>query len=341
MTTLPDFRNPLTINEFKKNKTLIQLKEICVNLNIHTSGTKSVLVDRISLVYLKNIAATILQKVFRGQLVRRCQMKCRGRHRVDNIFVNDCDFYTLEPINNIPINELYFYSEPGKCTDEISIFSRSFHYAFHIPSLFFLLEKTSKLLEIANPYTRHIMPKNIALEIVEILNMSRVLFPNLDISLSKLQKYSKPPIDLQAQTELLLQEKRNLSLNSRIVGLFIDIDILGNYTSCTWFQNLSQGQTIQYWRILYEFWRFRGNILPDVKKLICPYYCPFKTMNLQHDFGRLPPNHEEAQLYCLYAMENLLYMSPEIQYRKLAAMYILTALVRCSPETQRAIPWLS
>jgi hypothetical protein len=48
-------------------------------------------------------------------------------------------------------------------------------------------------------------------------------------------------------------------------GLFIEIDLLGNYTSMSWFMNLNQMQSINLYIIMRENWDYRSEIPSDIK----------------------------------------------------------------------------
>ena len=65
------------------------------------------------------------------------------------------------------------------------------------------------------------------------------------------------------------------NVNLRIERLFMEIDRLGNYTSSSWFQNLSHMQYIRLYRCIYDIWTFRGQINIETRRQICPFYEPF------------------------------------------------------------------
>ena len=151
-----------------------------------------------------------------------------------------------------------------------------------------------------------------------------------------------------------LRTKRATPIHQRIVSLFIEIDMLGNYTQIEWFTSLSLAQTVQYWGSLYDIWLYRARILDETKHNVCPIHDPFFNKHLLRDFQRdhgLSSNSQIMQLqgdnmttaiqeYCLYAMENMVFMSDNNEYRSLGAQYVLMALTLVQPNARMAIPWL-
>ena len=91
------FDNNVQLNKYK----IPQLKEIAKDNKLKISGTKPVLIERITIHFnkIKNIVK--LQSIFRMYLVKMTT-KMRGIALKDvSICVNICDFYTLEPLKNI------------------------------------------------------------------------------------------------------------------------------------------------------------------------------------------------------------------------------------------------
>jgi hypothetical protein len=81
---------------------LPELKKYARDLNIKVSGNKAEVKARIETQIRLIISAIKIQKTFRGHMVLEW-MKLKGTR--ENC-VNDTDFYTLEPLNEIPY--LYF-----------------------------------------------------------------------------------------------------------------------------------------------------------------------------------------------------------------------------------------
>lgn len=121
------------INKLKQ----IELKMMAKYYNLKISGTKTILVLRINDYLKKSEFAIKIQKQVRGYFVR--EMFKLISLKSDKC-VNESDFYSLEPLNEINFYKLFSY------TDE-----KNFTYGFDIQSLMILYCKNGK---INNPYNR-------------------------------------------------------------------------------------------------------------------------------------------------------------------------------------------
>ena len=117
-----------------------ELKTIAKHFKLHVTGTKPILIDRIELFFKKGRAATRIQCVFRGHLIR-FSVRLRGdAFKKRTVCVNDTDFYTLDPLNEIDYHDFYSYKD-----------SSNFIYGFSIGSLITLFKSKGN---ITNPYNR-------------------------------------------------------------------------------------------------------------------------------------------------------------------------------------------
>lgn len=163
-----------TYEQYKKSELHIEkyklpdLKVVAKHYKLHVSGNKPVLVDRILSFFRQTTSAISIQSHFRGNIVR-LQSRLRGVAYSDSSkCVNECDFYTLEPLRDIDHMHLFSY------TDE-----KGFVYGFDMFSLMTLLKKTSKII---NPYNREQIPFEICSSLLRVYNISRILFPHIFIS---------------------------------------------------------------------------------------------------------------------------------------------------------------
>jgi hypothetical protein len=115
-----------------------ELKMIAKYYNLKISGSKTVLKLRIDDYHKKCQYATIIQKNIRCFFVRELFKLIASK---SENFVNESDFYSLEPLNDITFHNLYSY------TDE-----NNFTYGFDIKSIMMLYCKTGKVI---NPYNRN------------------------------------------------------------------------------------------------------------------------------------------------------------------------------------------
>lgn len=332
------------ININLKN-TISELKQFAKQNKLHVSGTKPILIKRIQIFINQRNKVIIIQKNIRGFFVR---LWLYNRNSfLKNPTLNDIDFYTFEPIIKIPYKYYYNYK----------------NHAFSIQSLIMLIYKSiitnhNDEINILNPYNREIIPLNVILDIFRFIRLYNIIFYNNEngcindilegdckdlyeiiYSDCKLKENIIKNIHntiLKKKNLKKIEETRKLEKTQRIINLFMEIDLLGNYTSYTWFNNLSIEQKIIYWNVLYDIWLYRAGILNETKKKICPFYDPFYRKKLEDT-----NSHDVVIDFCLYAMENMVYMSSEEEYRKLGAMYVLTALTNISTEAKRALPWLA
>lgn len=321
-----------------KKYTLIQLKAFAQYYKLHITGTKTVLYDRLIDYFVRGRAAQHIQRVFRGHLVREAvALRAAAAARRGGEPVNETDFYTLEPVRDIPYLEVYGF------TDE-----RAHLFVFHIHSITTLIMRGGGLdNEPVNPYTREKIPDNIILEVLRYIRLQRILWPEIEILHPSLYKFLwkcggggiSVIQKLYTQQQILqkLHDIREKPNTQRAVALFAEIDLLGNYTSADWFLNLSIKEVYFYWNILYDLWLYRAGILADTKMQICPLHAPFEGKNLTQMTDLTYGVVIDATLY---AMENMVYMSDNEEYRKLGCMYVLMALTVVSPEARVAFPYL-
>jgi hypothetical protein len=127
-------------------------------------------------------------------------------------------------------------------------------------------------------------------------------------------------------------------IDNRIQELFMEIDQLGNYSQSSWFSNLSLNECVRFIRYLHQYWTIRGRIPNSTKQKICVLYDPFAqyNINLILSAGSI----DDFKNYCVVIMELLIYCGENIEYRKLGALYVLSALTVVSIHARRAMPWL-
>ena len=120
---------------------LPELKDIARELKLRVSGTKVDLINRILNFRQEQKSAIKIQQASRGWFVREL-FKIKGK-LAPKLCVNEADFYTLDPLNEIPFSEYIEHKD-----------STGVQYGFHMRSLYHLLPKMKKF---DNPYTREDM----------------------------------------------------------------------------------------------------------------------------------------------------------------------------------------
>lgn len=324
----------------EKNK-LPELKDACRKFKLKIGGNKPELIKRITEYFLKSKHAIIIQKYTRLWIVQLF-FKLKGPALFNRkICVNDTDFVTLEPISDIELENFY------SITDK-----QDFTYCFNITSL---IQSFKYHVKKTNPYNRDVFKSSTIYRIKRCYNLSYILFDsfrkvNNKIEFGKYNQYHRPFInrnnpriqnittDMVNRYNMII-ELRNNNMERRIQQLFIEIDLLGNYTSYLWFQNLSYIQYRHLYRILRDLWEVRLNISAQIKFNICPYHTPFGNIFNNNVF----PNdisEYDIKVGCLIVLENLIYCGINIEYRKLGALYALTALTVVSLEARNVYPFL-
>jgi hypothetical protein len=269
---------PITYNNFiggdiDLNVYIIPtLKEVAKSYKIRSSGKKQEIVDRITKFFLQTKASIKIQTCFR-EWIRRYIIRLRGKalHTRD-LCVNDVDFCTMEPIREIKND--YFYSFTDK---------QNITYGFDITSLVEMFKRNNKL----NPYTREPWSTSHMNNIITLYNLCFILcegFSKMNIPYTKdktttinnRNRRQSIRLDYNPVTRPITREEdlirytnianiRNHSIDNRINELFIEIDLLGNYTNREWFDNLELRDYIRLYRKLYEIWYYRGEFSRDVQ----------------------------------------------------------------------------
>jgi hypothetical protein len=334
-----------------KSYKVPELKCIAKHHRLHITGTKGVLIERIENLFQKMKNAEKIQRIFRGWLVR-FSFKIRGEAFKDrSLCVNDTDFCTLEPIDEIPFEYFYSYRD-----------EKDFIYGFNISSLIQLFKKNQKL---ENPYNRERIDRQKICQILFLNNIIPILFgekqenhikiiqeratnnnmTNISHGLSVhyyrpriILSYSEMNTNLRTNLHKIISS-RNMPMSRRIQELFIEIDRLGNYTQSVWYTSLGQTEYMRFYRILFDIWQYRGQIPQNVKNKICPFIQPFANIFSHHN------NHtefslEQIQILCTTVMENLIYSGIDEEYRKIGTLHVLSALTIVSRSARTAMPWL-
>lgn len=136
-----------------------------------------------------------------------------------------------------------------------------------------------------------------------------------------------------------LRTIRSNPIATRIQGLFMEIDLLGNYTNMSWFTSLGRREYIRLYRIMYEIWNYRGGLTSETKIKICIVADPFHEISRRNlDFYQI--SMEMMQEICVKVMEYLVYCGIDDEYRKIGALHMLSALTVVSTPARMSMPWL-
>jgi hypothetical protein len=314
------------------------LRKIAKDNKIKMSGKKGELIERLKTVLERQHAATLLQKIYRGHSVRRI---CSHSQRVyitkiTKSCVNESDFYSMEPIDEIPAILFYAFQHVGAGSGVV--------YAFNIESLVHLIRQTPEKTPVKNPYNR-IEFSNRELQMM-VYRYAMILqwFPQcVDADLmqmcSGIRRLSiDSNVGILAEITMKLERIRAGTIEQRIIGLFMEMDSLGNYTDSAWFSNLnSRHEFRRLFRVLYNIWFHPSRLSLQLRNAIFVIGGdPFERIigfTETLDISRIREK-------CLRVLENLVYGGQDVDHRKLGAFYALTALTVVSIDARHAMPWL-
>lgn len=310
-------------------------------------GTKKVLYEKLKHFFEQQRLAIIIQKTARRYLTK-VVLDLIGPAKFNRkLCVNDSDFYTMEPLTNIPFDNFYSYKD-----------KENFIYGFELSSLIQYIkvkEKSGEIRRMKNPYNRDSMKREIP-KIYKLHHLIRVIngtIPKRELP-SRIQtrpRSSSHHNDLRSRTlsigidsnynhALMLEtirEMRSKSNEQRTRELFIVIDQLGNYSDYNWFLNLDRGCYLRYYRILKDIWTYRAQIPTYTKIKICPLWDPFGMFS-NVNIGELTT--EQLMSRCLCVMEDMVCTGVEQQYRTIGSLHVLSVLTVINREARSNMPWL-
>jgi len=333
------FKNSIVLKTFK----IPQLKLIARENNLHVSGSKPVLIERIHNHFTQSIHAIPIQKIFRGHLIRKLMTLKGEAFKNKKLCVNESDFYTLDPLEDIPYDEFYSYKD-----------SKNFVYGFNISSLITLFKQKGKII---NPYNREKVDFKIMNDIFTLYKLTKIIFPYIfnekpdeptTIPITNNQPHQNRVVtnvtnnhQLTENVELhnRMQHIREKPINIRILELFMEIDLLGNYTNIDWFNNLEKRDYIRYYRYLYDIWHYRGQMTHETKRRICRLHDPFINTSLS-SLNLATTTTDDCRAVCLYIMENMVYTGIDAEYQKIGALHVLSVLTIVSMDARRNMMWL-
>lgn len=302
-------------------------------------GNKPKILERVIRYFHLEKGAINIQRHLRGYFVRLV-IKLRGPAIKDrSLCVNETDFYSLEPIRDIPHNEFFSYMDDSQ-----------FVYGFELNSLLTgIKHRSHKML---NPYTRNSMDKIIPnikkiYRIQQIINKqenmkSKLSSPTIvenQIHLPQLRAIELPATYNTSEMVAHIRNMRSKPVLERIHALFMEMDQLGHYTDANWFIQLEYRDCLRYFRYLYDIWHHRAGLSIDIKMKICPLWDPFVVMvSNQFDHRRYDMN--EIRLLCVSVIEDMIYTGIDNEYRMLGAFHVLSALTIVSPNARNSMMWL-
>lgn len=316
----PDSQTYKEISKIDLSKCkLPELKQYAKDLNIKVSGNKGDVKDRIEQQIKKEVNSVTIQKTFRRHLVLNW-MKLKGTR--ENC-VNETDFYTMEPLNEIPYLNFIKYVDT----------THNVNYGFDIKSLCTLATKNKKF---ENPYNRENMKVPFGTKMIKVVKLTNILFPGNDLfkEIGTIHESANIFVEQQTQEQAFFARYEGLQqmpLNQRITDLFIHIDSLGNYSNREWLSNLNEDRLYYLILKINQLWH---RIPHSLRNRICPYISPFSP----EVFGAGQVNLNVSMVVKM--AEILVYSGLDDEHKQLGAMYFLSGLTLVSLNARTQLPWL-
>lgn len=298
---------------------LPELKQYAKDLNIRVSGNKGDIKDRIEQQIKKEVNAVTIQKTFRRHVVNNW-IKLKGTR--ENC-VNETDFYTMEPINEIPYLNFIKYTDT----------THNVNYGFDIKSLCTLATKNKKF---ENPYNRENMKVPFGTKMIKVVKLTNILFPGNDLfnEIGSIHESANMFVEQQTREQVFFaryEELQQMPLDQRITDLFIHIDSLGNYSNRQWLSNLNEDRLYYLILKINQLWH---RIPHSLRNRICPYISPFSP----EVFGAGQVNLTVSMVVKM--AEILVHSGLDDEHKQLGAMYFLSGLTLVSLNARNQLPWL-
>jgi hypothetical protein len=153
------FKNNIILKKYK----LPELKTIVRKYKLRITGNKDDLINRIEIYFNKMKSAEVIQKKFRCWLVKYSFILNGEVVNNRSLCVNDSDFVTLEPLEEIPRELFYSYKDKN-----------DFYYGFNITSLIQMMKTKGK---ISNPYNRESFDKKTLNNMISLYNIIQIIYP--------------------------------------------------------------------------------------------------------------------------------------------------------------------
>lgn len=379
------FHNYNILNEENEKSSadykVAELKEMCAIIQrdfdykkIKITGTKGELRQSVYNFYHHTFHCIKIQLKF-NRFLRRKLNKLRGPALSNReICVNETDFYSLDPIREIPNQQFFSYEEVAK---EEGNSKKSCYYGFDIASIYNLilsdngveneygLSRRLIFNESNNPYNRNKFPHNVIRDILKIIKLDRILSRRRVLKNKKMTKnqmmnvnnnyeYDNNNYMEEDNNNAIMGGAMNIALpqevltphqmfRQHVLRLFQTINALGHYSDPEWFIALTYDQHITFLRELIDIWNYRAELSPQVRRTIYPPYGdPFPHYVLswvtQQFYIYLSP--ENIININLTVIERFIASAVSEADRCLGSNFILCALTLVSIPAREALPWL-
>jgi hypothetical protein len=307
---IPTIHNYCEITNYNYN--VHQLKSFAKTYKLKINGTKKELIVRLFTFLQLSSYIIKIQKVFRGNLLRKYNKIQGPGLKNRNICTNGTDFITMDDLSTIANRQFFSYTDLD-----------GFTYGFDIASLYNLLFKNEKKVGGKNPYNRSSIPETVIINIRHLIKLSKIL---------------GIPINLQIEDDTChISPEKVIEL--RALNLFQTINELGNYSDAIWFLSLNRIQLLKFIRELGDIWHYRAQLSPIIKQSICPPLGdPFRQLSINYVTNE--NNMNSVRKSILEVLEKMVTSGIDRDSKSLGAYYVLGALTLVNQSAALALPWL-
>ena len=292
------------------------LKDICKHHSIKCGGTKQELKLRIHTHLIQSHFITRIQRLVRRSF---CKMHARisgPAYHDRSLCVNDTDFYSMEPVREIPRNQFISVKDDTGIVYGFDMISLNTYYMSELKN-----GNVKHDLPLSNPYNRMPLPLTIRCQMHRKICLTRILGVQCTI-----ETEHEPVLSVQQQDDQLL------------FLVFQQINSHGHYADSAWFGELVGVQIMRFMRELADIWNYRAQIMTHVKLDICPPNGdPFRYVDLRMDGYTHPETIKHAGIQI---MNTFVTSGTTRDSRGLGAYYVLSALTLVSQPARNAMPWL-
>ena len=187
-----------------------------------------------------------------------------------------------------------------------SYIDNNIYWGFHVKTFNNLLKYNS-----INPY-----------------NMKQI--PSIVIDKFKLLKYN----DVIKEKKI---HDKFMNLQEKCVNVFQKIDVLNNYTKCSWFLDLNSRKLKTLYYYLFDLWNFRLNFSNDEKK---KYIKSQPVFIIDYSVLKKYTNYYKIAHIILSIFDRFLSEGETVSDKSTAANWILSVLTLVSLDARNAFPWL-
>lgn len=294
--------------------TIKNLKHLCNLYHVKKTGKKQDIFNRLYEYILKYNACIHIQSLFRGYL-QRLLWKIQNLERF-SISVNDEEFFSLEPISNIPLQNRICISDKD-----------NFTYCFDICSLKKLYERDK--LVIQNPYTTKPFDLCVKENMKKMENLSHILNRRI------IQTHET-------------DENQHLTYDQKLVHdtirSFQEIDSFGYITDINWILELNRIQYIHFLLYFYDIWNYRAELSMSIRKKMFPpsgnpfQYCISECNNNINTLRTKTITF--LKTHSIHIIKTLMQVDIDRDHKGLSALYILSTLTLIHKDAARTYPML-